>query len=179
MSMKCENCGENPAKVHMTEIVNETEKVERHLCEKCAQKLGYTIPQYSISELLAGIAKSQLAGAKAGAPDVKCDSCGITFAEFQSSGRFGCAEDYDVFEDFLEGSLKRYHDATQHVGKIPPAGEDSRKRAATLRALRGQLREAVAREDYEQAAGLRDEIAGVERSGRGASEGGARGGEAK
>ena len=55
--MKCEKCGEAQAKVHMTEILNENEKREHHLCEKCAEKLGYTPPQqhFTISELLAGL----------------------------------------------------------------------------------------------------------------------------
>jgi len=157
--MICENCGKAQAKVHMTEIVSENEKREHHLCERCAEKLGYTIKQhFSLSEVLASLGAAQLAAREAQVPDVKCPSCGITFAEFQAAGRFGCAEDYDVFSELIEPRLDRFHDSTQHTGKIPRDGDRARRRGARVRALRSQLREAVEKEDYERAAKLRDEI---------------------
>ena len=158
--MDCENCGQHPAKVHMTEIVNDNEKRERHLCEECADKEGLLAVKqnFSISELLAGLAASHLAGKAGDVPDVKCPSCGITFAEFQSAGRFGCAEDYEVFGEHIVPRLERFHDSSQHVGKSPRGGANSQERASYVLSLRAQLREAVAEEAYERAAKLRDEI---------------------
>ncbi len=157
--MNCDNCSSKPAKFHITEIVNENEKVERHLCEGCAEKLGYAVkPHFSISELLAGLASGEAGSGEGAAPDVKCSSCGITFAEFQSAGRFGCPGDYDAFKEHILPRLERYHDAVQHVGKAPKDADLSMQRAAQLRGLRARLREAVSQEDYEGAAGIRDEI---------------------
>ena len=48
--------------------------------------------------------------------------------------------------------LQRYHGATRHVGKVARRREGAGQR---LR-LRTRLREAIAREDYEEAARLRD-----------------------
>jgi protein arginine kinase activator len=95
-------------------------------------------------------------------PDITCPSCGLTFAQFQSTGRFGCAEDYDAFVEHIAPRLERFHDASQHTGKVPRAGNAARRRSSRARALRSQLRDAVAQEAYEQAARLRDEIQKVE-----------------
>jgi protein arginine kinase activator len=165
VAMKCEKCGKAQAKVHMTEIVSETDKREHHLCEKCAEKLGYTPPQqhFTISELLAGLASGQISANAGDTPDITCPSCGIAFAQFQSSGRFGCAQDYEVFAAQIEPRLERFHDAKQHCGKVPRSGDSAQRRAGRLRSLRAQLREAVAQESYEEAARLRDEIKTLER----------------
>ena len=163
--MDCENCEKRPAKVHMTEIVNENEKRERHLCEECAEKEGLAVKQnFSLSELLAGLAANNLAEKAGDVPDVKCPSCGITFAEFQSAGRLGCAEDYEVFGEHIRPRIERFHEATQHLGKSPRGGESSRGRASYVRSLRAELRQAVAKEAYERAAELRDEIRKAEGS---------------
>jgi protein arginine kinase activator len=164
MDLVCENCGKAPAKVHMTEIVNENEKRERHLCEECAEKLGLTVKHYSLSELLAGIAAGQLSQKGEGVPDVACPSCGMTFAEFQGAGRFGCADDYEAFGELVLPRLERFHDSTQHVGKFPRTGDSTREQAGYLRSLRAQLKEAVSQEAYERAAKLRDEIRKIEES---------------
>ncbi len=162
--MECENCHNAPAKVHMTEIVSEDEKRERHLCEECAEKLGLTVKHYSLSELLSGIAAGQLQQKGGVAPDVTCPSCGMKFADFQGAGRFGCAEDYEAFSELILPRLERFHDATQHVGKFPRTGDSARTQAGYVRSLRAQLREAVAQEAYERAAKLRDEIRKIEDS---------------
>ena len=157
--MNCDNCGQKPAKVHMTEIINENEKAERHLCEGCAEKLGYAMKQhFSISELLAGLA----AGGEQQSPDLKCQSCGMNFAEFQNTGRFGCSEEYDAFSEHVAPRIERYHDAKQHIGKTPRRADHSQQRSAKLRSLRSRLKEAVAQEAYEEAAGIRDQIKGLE-----------------
>ncbi len=160
--MECENCHNAPAKVHMTEIVSDDEKRERHLCEECAEKLGLTVKNYSITELLAGIASGQLSQKGGSVPDVTCPSCGMTFADFQGAGRFGCAEDYEAFSELILPRLERFHDSTQHVGKSPRTGDGARTQAGYLRLLRTHLREAVSQEAYERAAKLRDEITKLE-----------------
>jgi len=163
----CENCGKAPAKVHMTEIVNANEKIVRHLCQECAEKLGYAVKQHhSISELLAGLTQGLLSSRHEDVPDVKCPSCGLTFAQFQTTGRFGCAQDYEAFGELIRPRIERFHDATQHVGKVPGGNGSGLARAGRLRALRAQLSDAVEHEAYERAAGIRDEIRSIEEPGR-------------
>jgi protein arginine kinase activator len=87
-----------------------------------------------------------------------CPSCGIKYMEFKAAGRFGCPHDYEVFREPLLPLLERIHRGRRHVGKVPP---NALKRTAVqteLRNLRQQLQTAVEREEYEQAARLRDLI---------------------
>ena len=87
-------------------------------------------------------------------PEFDCGHCGIKFMEFRAGGRLGCPQDYRVFSAGLLPLVQRYHGATRHVGKAARLQEGAGHR---LR-LRTQLREAIAREDYEQAARLRDQL---------------------
>jgi protein arginine kinase activator len=74
--------------------------------------------------------------------------------EFRAEGRLGCPQDYRVFSAGLLPLLQRYHGATRHVGKVARRPEGATQR---LR-LRTKLRAAIAREDYEEAARLRDRL---------------------
>ena len=47
MAIRCQNCNEAPATVHITDIVPpHGEKRERHLCERCAESEGVTMKQH-------------------------------------------------------------------------------------------------------------------------------------
>jgi len=160
MKYKCDKCN-RPATVHLTEIVG-GEKLEKHLCESCAAAEGITVTaNIPISKLLEDFVL-QTSGEPAGA-ELKCDVCGLTFAEFRQQGHLGCPNDYDAFEPALTPLLERAHEgATQHLGKVPRrAGADQKRQNALLR-LRAELKQAVGAEDYEKAAALRDRIKEME-----------------
>jgi len=84
--------------------------------------------------------------------EMSCPDCGIKFMEFRAGGRLGCPQDYWAFSKGLMPLLQRYHGTTRHVGKRARRHEGAMDR---LR-LRTRLREAIAREEYEEAARLRD-----------------------
>jgi len=162
MQFKCDRCGRE-ATVQITEIEN-GQKIERHLCEECAAAEGVTVKaQVPLGKLLEGLmlqshADRELAG-------LKCDVCGITFLEFRQQQLLGCPNDYTAFEEVLAPLLERAHEgATEHVGKVPANAAASERRHNELLRLRGQLKEAVTAEDYEQAARLRDRIKRLEAS---------------
>ena len=68
-----------------------------------------------------------------------------------------------MFGEHLERLLERAHDgATHHVGKAPKSAGTTRVAQQDLRRLRRQLADAVAAEDYERAAELRDSIRELE-----------------
>jgi protein arginine kinase activator len=54
--------------------------------------------------------------------------------------------------------------ATQHVGRVPHGGGDRQAKQNALLRLRANLKKAVAAEDYEKAAMLRDQIQELESS---------------
>lgn len=164
----CQFCGA-PATVHLTDIVNK-KKRQMHLCERCAREQDLIpdapSPQLNLPALLQ-LLMTQLAPAPGGARDaddpasLTCPACGLKYAQFRADGRLGCPEDYDVFYPVLVPILEKVHRGVQHNGKTPRVVK--KQRAATeLADLKTQLGDAVAAEDYEEAARLRDRIRGKE-----------------
>lgn len=156
--MQCCVCKEREAKVHLTQIVGEKmQKVD--LCEECAKQKGVNDPAgFSLADLLLGLGASQEMEQAAGSGDLKCPHCGFTQADFKKAGRLGCSECYETFADGLEGLLKSMHKGTKHLGKVPQALQQSRDLSEKLKSLQKKLDKAVADEDFETAAVVRDEI---------------------
>ena len=157
--MLCDACKKNEATVHLTQIVdNKMQTID--LCEGCSKAKGVDDPTgFSLASLLVGLGASQEeAPATAEAPhELACPKCGFTAADFKKAGRLGCSECYHTFSDQLDGLLKTMHKGTQHTGKVPGSMK-SRDQAEKVRQLQLQLDQAVLKEDFEQAARLRDEI---------------------
>ena len=167
MKFKCDKCGQ-PATIHLTEIVG-GQKIEKHLCEDCAASEGITVKSnVPISQLLEDFVLQTTSSGEsqqAPAPDLTCEVCGMTFAEFRESGLLGCPNDYDAFAEALDPLLEKAHDGhTQHIGKVPRNAGQSQKRQTEILRLRAELKSAVNTEDYERAAGLRDRIKEMEQS---------------
>jgi len=70
----------------------------------------------------------------------------------------GCPDCYTYFGDELAPLLRAMHHGDRHVGKRPVGAAAEERRVETLAELRRQLEEAVAAENYELAAKLRDDI---------------------
>jgi protein arginine kinase activator len=119
------------------------------LCEECAKQKGVNDPAgFSLADLLLGLGASQEIEQAAGGTELKC----------LKSGRLGCADCYTTFAEGLASLLKSMHKGTKHLGKVPQALQQSRDQSEKLKGLRKKLDKAVAEEDFEQAARLRDEI---------------------
>lgn len=159
----CQVCKKKVATVHLTEIIKNKNK-ELHLCEDCAGKKGvaFKTQQFSISDLLSGLVSSQAAQEISKMSQMKCPICGISYLDFRSSGRLGCATDYTVFKEGLLPLLEKIHGGTQHFGKVPPGEGAGNKVGRELLELRQALKRAVEGENYEKAAELRDRIRQVE-----------------
>jgi len=160
MKRECDKCGK-PATVHLTEIIS-GEKIEKHLCEDCAAAEGITVKaNLPISQLLEDFIL-QSAG-REDVSELQCDVCGLSFSEFRQRGVLGCPNDYDAFSDALDPMLQQAQEgAVQHMGKVPKrSGEAQQKQASVLR-LRAELKKAVAAENYERAAELRDRLKEME-----------------
>ena len=157
--MLCCVCKEKEAKVHLTQIVGEKmQKVD--LCEECASTKGVNDPNaFSLADLLLGLGASQQMEQASGGADLRCAHCGFTQADFKKSGRLGCSECYDTFAEGLESLLKTMHKGTKHLGKTPQShSHQTRDLTERLKSLQKKLDKAVANEDFEQAAVVRDEI---------------------
>jgi len=159
---KCGRCSK-PAVLHITEI-REGDVQALHLCETCAKDyLSTSAPEASESpEPAEPVTKTQFADVSAEADEQVCPNCGISFKEFRSQGRLGCAHDYVAFQDELLPLLENIHGEVQHVGKVPKRAPDASQFQFRLVKLRNRLRVAVDDELYEEAARLRDEIQQLE-----------------
>lgn len=156
--MLCCVCKEKEAKVHLTQIVGDKmQKVD--LCEACAAQKGVNDPAgFSLADLLLGLGASQEMEQASGGGEVKCPNCGFTQADFKKAGRLGCSECYTTFSEGLDGLLKTMHKGTKHMGKVPHALQQTRDLTDKLKTLQKKLDKAVADENFEQAAAMRDEI---------------------
>ena len=162
--MLCEICSKNEATVHYTEIIN-NEMTEMHLCEDCAREKGAMIkPHFPLADLLAGLTDFKVPLTVEKGKAGKCPRCGLTYADFRKIGRLGCSQCYYTFKDSLSSLLKRVHGSSEHVGKVPALAGREAEVSRTLRELRERLQRAVQREEFEEAAGLRDQIREMEKN---------------
>ncbi len=157
--MLCNICKQNEAKVHLSQIVdNDVHKID--LCETCAKAKGVDDPTgFSPVDLLLGLGAAQeLEKSSAEGVQIKCPHCGFTQVDFKKAGRLGCSECYTTFAEGLEGLLKSMHKGTRHIGKVPRAFRQNRDFEEKVKSLQQKLEKAIAGEDFEKAASLRDEI---------------------
>lgn len=162
--MMCEDCGLRPAKFHLMTIIN-GDRVERNLCPACMAKHQKQIPGIDFSNL-AGILNSILenksaeekAKLDAEYESCVCDQCGMTYLEFQKSGMLGCANCYTAFKAPITSLLQRVHGNTQHAGRVPGGVHSGTSIRMNIDRLKQKLQKAIADEEYEQAAKLRDAI---------------------
>ena len=166
---KCSRCSK-PAILHITEI-EQSEVQELHLCEACAQEyLSSSEPPSTTDSFPEKLAEYASEHEMDELDQLACPNCGITFREFRSQGRLGCPHDYIAFQRELTPLLENIHGETQHTGKFPKRAPGASQRQYRLIKLRSQLRSAVEQENYEVAAGLRDEIQSLETEESGMSE---------
>ena len=74
----------------------------------------------------------------------------------------GCPACYQHFADNLEPLLKRIHGSAVHTGKVPVRSGGTIRLKREIADLRRRLAARVEREEFEAAAGLRDEIRELE-----------------
>lgn len=159
--MLCQDCGQRVATVVFTEVTAGRKKVS-HLCRTCAEQRGLQAPD--LNDPLASFARSREPLSPEDAPitpdphdGLLCPDCSWTWARFRERGRLGCPGCYDAFREPLEGLLRQMHGAPEHLGKQarPVTRAD---RVDSPDELRRQLEQAVATEDFERAAQLRDRL---------------------
>lgn len=153
----CMICKQREARVHLTQIdQGKIKKVD--LCEQCAKEKGVDDPTgYALADLLLNLGKP-IEATRSTSTVSSCKSCGLTATDFKKSGRLGCPDCYATFKDILSGLLESMHRGTRHTGKRPGAGHPPVVASDQLTLLQQQLAEAIAVENYEEAARIRDRI---------------------
>jgi protein arginine kinase activator len=161
MHFLCQNCNEAKATVHITDTY--PEKRSRHLCEECAAKEGVIFKQSheTTQEILQQFIKHKIAQRHESVEP--CPQCGMTVRDFQTKGLVGCPDCYTVFGELLTPLIERAHEgANRHVGKVPVTADRTIRKQTGLLRLKRELKEAIEKENYEEAARVRDQIKALE-----------------
>lgn len=169
---KCRICGKR-ASIFLTQIID-GQATELALCEECAKTKGLFDPQSltlaekffpeefrkRVDKLISELGHAQWHDKDKDAPRppetdslTQCPTCRFTLEDFRQTGRLGCPDCYQVFAGEIDG------------GAPCPAPESAQTEDSDglngpelRRSLEQRLQKAVAREDYEEAAKLRDRI---------------------
>lgn len=162
--MKCQKCGSNNANTHIKTVIN-GEFIEYDLCSECAKKMGYTNIFGNMEDEFSSLLGSFFGNAiPARTQAARCEFCGSTYSDITKSGHVGCAKCYEVFGDLLMPSIRRIHGNTTHCGKNSELYKDNSKKSPELtkeekiKQLKAELDKAVAEQNFEHAAELRDKI---------------------
>ncbi|MBR6782166.1 MAG: UvrB/UvrC motif-containing protein [Clostridia bacterium] len=170
--MQCERCNKKKATVFYRENINGRVKALR-LCGDCAEVMEEAGELEDMSTVLSGAHSPLFAFTGTGCPiplwgdaadssKKTCPTCGESLARAAERGRLGCPACYTAFSSELAAPLRVFHGRATHTGRVS-AGFRARKEAERrLSELRERLRAAVAAEEFEQAAAMRDEIRRLE-----------------
>ena len=171
--MLCQHCKKNEATTHVKTMIN-GKYAEYRLCSECAHELGYDSMFPDFTTDFGGLLSSFFSNAlPAISGAAHCKSCGSTLNDIKRTGKVGCADCYDTFFSELMPTIRSIHGDTDHKGKRPGAieytvNEENEPEKADgsnegkIKSLRDELKKAIADENFERAAQLRDEIKELE-----------------
>ena len=173
--MLCQSCKKNNATYYYEQTVN-GKKSSTALCHECAVKLkldGINPLGSLFSSAFDGLDpfNGQLYGSLfgKGTPSVKtgkkCPLCGATYRDLAKSGKAGCPSCYETFAEELAPTLRSIHGNPTHIGRTPKRYRAKNQKRAELEGLKKELQNAIATEEFEKAATLRDKIKTLEAEG--------------
>ncbi len=163
--MLCEKCRKRQAEVAIREELGGGTR-ELYVCCACAGAgkpgAGEPIEQKvaSMVELIFDVAMGlaiRPAEAQAVPGDPVCAVCGMSRQTFRKRERLGCEACYAAFGRDTEAMIRDMHEGVRHVGKVPAGAAVARTQIELERALK----RAVETQRFEEAARLRDELAGL------------------
>jgi protein arginine kinase activator len=161
--MLCDNCHENEASIHYTELID-NKLIELHLCTSCAQKKGFGAfsSTCSLANFISGLTEIDSQRTSLKETQEVCNFCGMSYNDFKRLGLLGCSECYEKFSDEISQLLRKIHGTTHHTGKMPAKLSKLVASRKKIMELKEKLKKAVELEEYEKAAKLRDKIKKLE-----------------
>lgn len=160
----CDECGKNEA-VYTVSVMMGGEITQRRLCPDCMARMNMNLSAGNVKKMLSAILSAltgqeeETAEPEIGeGEDVVCERCGTSLSRFTKTGKLGCPMCYTAFREKLTPMLQQIHGRVQHAGRKPTRDEAAQQRRTQYDRLTRQLEAAVAVEDYETAAVIRDQI---------------------
>ena len=162
--MLCERCNQRPATVHLTQVIN-NQKTEMNVCEYCANELQQEVwgfnSQFNLHNFLGSLIGEDY-NQTIKIKEENCPKCGISKRQFAKGGLLGCADCYRSFHSQIIPLVRRVHGTVQHTGKVPKRTGGKAKITKEIKELKDKLQRAIANEEFENAAMLRDQIKSLE-----------------
>ena len=157
--MLCEECKVNEATYTLSVMMGD-EVTTRHLCGDCRARMNMTLSTGNIKNLLSSILSAITGNDTSAAPqqEVVCPRCHTTLSQFTKTGHLGCPGCYEAFREQLQPMLLQIHGRVQHAGRRPLRTEVAQRTRTLREELERQMEQAVAVEDFETAAALRDRL---------------------
>ena len=162
MASTCQLCRNHPATTHLTELAPDGARQELHICPQCLREHGLDLTSPPPLAALTTPADATHEPATGEVRAAVCPACGLTFADYQQTNLLGCGACLAAFDrPFIELVLT-HHGVKRHVGRVPHAAAEVapvvRPRRPSRATLDKRLTAALAAEDYETAARLRDQL---------------------
>lgn len=110
--MLCDKCGKNKANSYKKITENGNEKF-LHLCDSCVNKL-------SNKKFLNGSVGEKFNFSGNDKTKIQAKVCPVCFSSFSSilkSGKFGCSNCYEIFQNEFKSSILNVQDGARHIGK--------------------------------------------------------------
>lgn len=158
--MLCEECKAQEA-TYTVSVMMGGAVTQRHLCGDCMAKMNMNIASGNMKHLLSAFLSAITGGGESQTPpkdDIVCPRCRTTLSQFTRTGHLGCPSCYQAFREQLQPMLLQIHGRVQHAGRHPLDNEAAQRQRSEQEALTRQLEQAVAMEDFETAALLRDRL---------------------
>ena len=173
--MLCEKCKKKEATVFYEENINGNSR-SYSLCSDCAKSLEnsgeISLHQSIENSFLGGSPFGSIAdnffGGLFGIPENTrtskkiCPLCAASFDDFRKTAKAGCPVCYEAFADELRGTVRSIHGQVKHIGRAPAKFKKRNEKKTRLAELKTKLKQAIADENFEQAATLRDQIHAME-----------------
>jgi protein arginine kinase activator len=161
--MRCQRCLRSDASVHLLEVMGSARR-SVWLCADCAAEQEREPSPGAGREPLVSFLGPEPGGPPPGGLRA-CPLCETTLDDLRRDNRLGCARCYSTFRGQLLPLLARYHRHVSHVGRVPSASRQPSSRLVEITRLRVSLAKAIAVEDFERAASLRDRLRDLEEAG--------------
>jgi protein arginine kinase activator len=164
----CDECKAKEA-CYTVSVMMGDQVTQRRLCPDCMAKMNMNFSAGNVAKMISAIMGALTGQGEEKTPaapqneddaesTVQCESCGTTLQQFVKGGKLGCPGCYAAFREKLLPMLQQLHGRVEHAGRKPLVSESDQKRRARHQELVRLMEQAVALEDFETAAQLRDRI---------------------
>ncbi len=137
-----------------------------HLCEVCSRERGiHPEPRREpdINELYSTLLSGRSVDRRSREAE-ECVRCGTTSADVRRSRQLGCPECYSTFALSVARLIGRSGKLTQHQGRLPRSLQTFRTLIVDRENLKSELKSALAEENFEHAARIRDRLARMDQT---------------